>query len=441
MGVGADLRHFHLFFGAVLCAIGAAMLLYVWLRPNYRRGPVLVGAAAHLLGGLFWVLSVVAVDAPGRVQVLLGALRALPYEFALAYVCYLVVRSVGKNHPRTARVLATGPYALPCLPFLTGAVCVVFFPQQAIDYVTPGTAELLVPRARNLVEAGYLVLITTVFLRETLRRSTRLLRTQNACLTVAGLSLLAAILANLGIAAARVLISDRGDLARFLGAAHAVQLAAMSLAGVGFLVGIVLYHSAEEREALLERCRDWIKHRYEIEAAAYNVFGAGLCNSESGARVAGYFYRAAAMLGIPRQQQEQGRLTVALLALMLDPRYRGLVSEVRAAQRELLGAPEFDGFSLARLGGRVRYDIRDDALYNALEPAQSLARANPPKNPDPGRLPLPCWVQLAAVLAADAGFLPEPARSNILGGHTDHATAHVLHAYRDAKHIEDRMAS
>jgi hypothetical protein len=259
-------------------------------------------------------------------------------------------------------------------------------------------------------------------------------------LTVAGLSLLAAILANLGIAAARVLASDRGDLARFLGAAHAIQLAAISVAGVGFLVGIVLYHSAEEREALLARCRDWIKHRYEIEAAAYNVFGTGLGDSAAGARAAGYFYRAAALLGIPHRQQEQGRLTVILLALMLDPGYRGLVSEVQAAQQDLLDAPEFSGFSLVRLGGRVRYHIRDDDLYNALDAAKRLGHAGPVHKTDLD-FPPPDWVQLAATLAADAGFLPEPTRGSILSGRSQYATPRVLATYRDAKRIENNMAS
>ena len=414
------------------------MLLYVRLRPDRRRGPVLVGAAAHLLGGVFWVLSGVGADAPGRVQVLLGALRALPYEFALAYVCYLVVRSVGKNHPRTERILATGPYVLPCLPVVTGLVCAVFFPQPAIDYVTPGTAELLVPRLRNLIEASYLVLLTTVFLRESLRTSTRLLRVQNASLGIVGLSLLTAIFANLVIATARVLLSNQGALTQFLHPWHDVQLGAMTVAGVGFLVGIGLYYSAEERESLLERCRDWIRHRYEIEAAAYTVFGPGLGASVSGAKTAAYFYRAAAMLGIPTREQEQGRLTVVLLALMTDPRYQTLVSQAQAAQRELLDAPESAGLYLGRLGDGIAYDIRDDDLYNTLEPARTLAGANPGPRLETDCFP-PVWIQLAAVLAADAHFLPEPLRGMILSGRSQHAAPHVLDTYLTAKRIENHV--
>lgn len=420
-----------------MCVTGAAMLLYVRLRPDYRRYPVLFGALANLSGGLFWVLSGVAVETPGRVQVLFGALRALPYEFALAYVCYLVARSIGKNHPRTERVLATGPYVLPLLPFVIGTVCAIFFPQPAIDSVAPGTAELLVPRLRNFVEIGYLMLITSVFFRASLRRSTPTLRIQNVSLTVVGLSFLTALAANLIIAAGRVLAPDRAALNPLLDLWHTVQLAAMTLAGCGFLIGIAFYYSAEEREALLERCRDWIRHRHEIEAAAYFVFGAGLGASASGAKTAAYFYRSAAMLGITHRQQEQGRLTVALLALMIDPRYQELVTKVQAAQSELLDNPDSAGLYLGHLGDRIHYDIRDDALYNALEPALTLAElADTSSRTQADHLP-PVWVQLAAVLAADARFLPEPTRSIILNGRSQHATVRVLDTYLAAKDIEN----
>lgn len=432
-------EHFHLFLGIVLCVTGTAMLLYVRLRPDYRRYPVLFGALANLSGGLFWVLSGAAVETPGRVQVLFGALRALPYEFALAYVCYLVVRSIGKNHPRTERVLATGPYVLPLLPFLIGTVCAIFFPQPAIDSVVPGTAELLVPRLRNFVEIGYLMLITSVFFRASLRRSTPILRIQNASLTVVGMSFLTALAANLIIAAARVLAPDRAALNPLLDLWHTVQLAAMTLAGCGFLIGIAFYYSAEEREALLERCRDWIRHRHEIEAAAYSVFGTGLGASASGAKTAAYFYRSAAMLGILPRQQEQGRLTIALLALMLDPGYQELVTKVQAAQRELLDNPESASLYLGHLGDGIHYDIRDDALYNALEPARTLSElANTRSCSQPDHLP-PVWIQLAAALAADARFLPEPAQRMILSGRSQHASPRVLDTYLSAKDIENRV--
>lgn len=416
------------------------MLLYGWLRPDRRRRVVLIGATAHLLTGALWIASGVALDVSQRLQDLLGALRALPYELALAYVCYLMVRSVGKNHPLTERLLKTGIYVLPCLPLVLGVTTAIYFPQPAIEATTRGTVELLVPRTRNVVEIVYLVLITSVFVRETSRNSTVLLRVQNGSLTCAGIFLIAAIATNLPITAARILIPGVEVLSRVLTEFHRIQLASMALCGAGFLVGIVCYYSTEEREAMLQSCRAWIRLRHEIETAAYDVFGTGLGTSRSGARAAAYYYRSAAALGLDQRQREQGRLTIVLLALMLDARYKNLVSELDAAQHHLLGSPEFAALSLSRLGGRIRYDIRDDDLYKAVKPALRLAgETAPPTKPvlDP---PDPIWQQLAAVFAADAGFLPRRTRAIILSGNSIHATAHVLTHHQDAKRVEKGLA-
>ena len=415
------------------------MLLYCWLCPNRRRGIVLTGAAAHLLTGGLWIASSVAVTAPRPLQDLLGALRALPYELALAYVCYLVVRSVGKNHPLTERLLATGVYVLPCLPLVLGATTAIYFPQPAIDSTTPGTIALIVPRIRNLVEVVYLVLITSVFARETLRPSTSLLRVQNGSLTFAGISLLTAISTNFPITAARIAVQDGQVLSRYLVEFHRLQLGAMGVCGVGFLAGILLYYSAEEREAMLRRCRAWIRYRYEIEAAAYEIFGSGLGNSRSGTRAAAYYYRAAAMLCLEHRQREQGRLTIVLVALMLDPRYDKLVSELESAQHHLLRSPEFGNLTLSRIGGHIRYDIRDDDLYKALEPARRLAGTNLPQQSSGHTAPQ--WLQLAAIFSADAGFLAGPVRQRTLNGDGPHGTVHVASCYKAAKRIEDDVAS
>ena len=431
-------------FGTILCASGLAMLVYRRLRPDRRGRVVLTGAAAQLLTGALWISSGVAADAPQPVQDLLGALRALPYELALTYVCYLVVRSVGKNHPRTERLLATGVYVLPCLPLVLGVVAALYFPQPAIDSTTPGTVALFVPRIRNLVEVGYLTLITSVFVRETFRNSTPLLRAQNGALSLAGTFLLVAIATNFPITAVRIMIPNRQDLTHALGELHGIQLGSMVLFGVGLMVGIMLYYSAEEREELLQRCRAWIRHRHEIEAAAYDLFGSGLGYSRSGARAAAYYHRAAATLGLGHRRREQGRLTIVLLALMLDPRYENLVSEVEDAQHQLLGSPEFAALSMSRLGGRIQYDIRDDDLYMVLGPARRLAEAarNPDRsaNPTPGRL-VPEWLQLAAAFSADIGFLPHPARETILQGHGPYASTRVVSCYQAAKRTEAGLPS
>ena len=329
MGVAPNLQYFHLLLGIVLCLTGMAMLLYAFLRPERRGVPIMFGAIAYILGGLFWLSSGVAIEAPGRVQVLLGGLRALPWDIALAYICYLICRSVGKNYPRTERILATGIYVLPCLPLLIGIVCAVYFPQPAIDFTIAGTAEVLVPRTRNVIEIGYLILITIVFWRETFQRATLRLMAQNAFLALAGLSLLSAMFLNIAISVARVMIDSSDGLVDFLATTRDLQLASLVLAGLLLFSGIVLYDSVEDRERLLLRCRDWIEYRHDIEAASHLIFGKGLGNSHSGARVSGYYYRAAEELCISNREREQGRLTIVLLALMLDPEYQDKVEEVR----------------------------------------------------------------------------------------------------------------
>lgn len=442
MGAATNLQYFHLFLGIVLCLTGMAMLLYAILRPEHRGVPIMFGAIAYILGGLFWLSSGIAIEAPGRVQVLLGGLRALPWDVALAYICYLIVRSVGKNYPRTERILTTGIYVLPCLPLLIGVVCAVYFPQPAIDFTTTGTAEVLVPRIRNVIEIGYLILITTVFWREAFQRSTLRLMAQNAFLTMAGLSLLAAMFLNITISAARVMIDGSDDLVAFLATTRDLQLSSLVLAGLLLLVGIVLYDSVEDRERLLSRCRDWIKHRHDIEATSHIIFGKGLGNSHSGARVSGYYYRAAKELHISHREREQGRLTIVLLALMLDPEYQDKVEEVRKAQRELLEAPEISPFSLTLPDDGIHYNIQDDDLFHSLGYAMTLHNYPAASETDLSYLSsiYHTGIQLAAVLAADAKFLPEPLRTIVLNGHSNHTTRQVLDVYYRAKRDENSIA-
>lgn len=442
MGESMGLHYFNLLSGVVLCLTATCMLLYAVRRPEHRGVPVTIGASAYMLGGILWLSSGLVVTAPGRLQVLLGGLRSLPWDVALAYVCYLVARSVGKNHPRTEHVLATGTYVLPGLPLVTGVMCAVYFPQPIVDFTSAGTAELLVPRIRNVIEVGYLFLITTVFLRETFRRSTLHLTAQNASLTLAGVSLSAVMFLNVGTAFVRMIIDNYDVLVTSLATIRDLQLASVALTSLFLLVGIALYDPVEERERLLGRCRDWIKHRHDIEAISYIVFGMGLGNSQSGTRVSAYYYRAADKLGIPHREREQGRLTIVLLALMLDPEYQDKVAEVRKAQQELLAVPEVGTFSLTLPNAGIGYSIRDDALFPALEHAMRLNHSNTIDAPNSRHsAPIsPTWVQLAAVLASDARFLPAPLRDRILSGHSEHSGPRVLAAYHTAKRIENSVA-
>lgn len=181
--------HTHqLIVGAILATTGALMLAYAKARPAHRGGPVRFGGLCNLAGGALWIASAGADATPERVQVLLSSLRALSFDAAIAYLCFLITRSVGKKHPRIESTISTGIYVMPLMPIAQGIVCAIFFPQPALDTYAPGTAELLVPRVRSLAEAFYLSLITFVFLTEALSQPHRRLLVNNAGMLVMGVT-------------------------------------------------------------------------------------------------------------------------------------------------------------------------------------------------------------------------------------------------------------
>jgi hypothetical protein len=365
-------------------------------------------------------------------QVLLSSLRALPFDAAVAYLCFLITRSVGKKHPRIESAISTGICVMPLMPFAQGIVCAIFFPQPALNTYAPGTAELLVPRVRSLAEAFYLSLITFVFLTEALSQPHRRLRAQNLLLSFAGLSLMVPIFCNFFTSGLRAFYTGP-NLEVLLGRAHVVLLVSALLASVFYLSGVVLYHSAEEREALLARYRTWVRLRYDLEVAFEGYFRTLLGESGGGKKLNSYLRCASGRLGLSDRQQEQAWLTVGLLALMrVSGRRARLISELLEAQRQVLRERALADRSLARIGGDLRYDIRDDPLHLALSAALLIAQDDPSASPYDDHGAPADWVQLAAAAAADVGFLPPVKSSLILGTATSLATARVVQAYYPA---------
>lgn len=223
---------------------------------------------------------------------------------------------------------------------------------------------------------------------------------------------------------------------------YVAQLASAGVMAVGFISGIALYRSAEHRERVLARYQDWIRRRYQVEDAAYRRFTRPLLDdSKPGARVIGYLQRAGASLRISPRELEQGRLTVALLALestRASENANDTMSALETDQKELLEAEELVRRPFPLLAGNITYDLRDDDLYIALSAARRIRDGS--MNGDHTNSP-ELWEQLAAVLAADAGFVPEPnSRSEILSGASDHATQEVMRSYMDAKRKENKLA-
>jgi hypothetical protein len=381
---------------------------------------------------MLWIASAGADAAPERLQVLLSSFRVLSFDAAIAYLCFLITRSVGKKHPRIESAISTGVYVMPLMPFAQGIVCAIFFPQPALDTYAPGTAELLVPRVRSLAEAFYLSLLTLVFLTEALSQPNRRLRAQNLLLSFAGLSLMIPIFCNFFTSGLRAFYAGP-YLDVLLGRAHAVLLVSALLASVFYLSGVVLYHSAEEREALLARYRNWVRLRYDLEVAFEGYFRTLLGESGGGKKLTAYLQRASDHLGLSDRQQEQAWLTVGLLALIrVSGRRARLISELLDAQRQVLHDRALADRSLARIGGGLRYDIRDDPLHLALSAALLIAHDGHPEPPRENRGTRADWVQLAAAVAADVGFLPPPKSRQILGNASSLATPRVVQAYRAA---------
>ncbi len=404
---------------------------YALWRKDARPEILRAGALLNLLGAACWGFAAYfsSEDASNALQSVVYNVRAIPFDAAIAYIAWLLARSIANNQPRAADLLRNA-WLLIGACWLFGFVVGLFLPVPALEEFGPTPPEFLLLKVRNGAEWVVLLLVLVVFAGELLKRETpsRTVRLQNGAMTFAAVCFLALASNFIYGSVLRVLSLSPAEKSSMIDLHLYAETLLLGVGGVAYMAGLFLYHSHEERERLLDLFREWIKLRHDIETRFDLAYSNGLeCGDATG-----YFYRACTYLELTSEQRQKALDLVKLLSILRtepDDTLLGRLSDVHERLRRNSGLASR---VFVQIDGRVLYDIRHDPLFSAAAPAISLFRLRTTlflrRSED--------WTQLAALLAADAGFLPAPVAHRLLREHPPPIKRNVLSAYECAKTAE-----
>ncbi len=406
----------------------ALLAVYHFLRPKFRPLAVRGAAAALLLGALFFTSQLFFLTDSWRSQTLIFSLTGLVGDATFAFICFLVARSIASKNRTLKSLLLSSTIVLPTFWAITFVIG-LSWPVPAVERMAPSPPQFLLIKLRNIPEALYMALAAGVFLKEALRPALRVTRRrlQNLFFFLGSLGF--AVIASNAYVTAVFRVAGDSSRAVVPLLLH-VESFTSALTALAFMLGIVLYCSRSSRDRTLDMVTRWIRYRQPIEAHLWRYYRDNLGNNFTTA----FFDRAARDLRLPPKSRGRAEYMVKLVSMVnLDVRNRRLIYPLTRIQENLiqdrevssrLPIPSYDRAS-GEAGG---YDIEKDLLYRVLRPTIDLCSPN--NKPD--LFNSPECVQLAAVVAADAGLLSAPMRNYIL--ESSAVRKHILSAYFAAKH-------
>lgn len=432
---------YQLVVAAILFATSALITAYALKRRDARPQVLRIAALLTSVGGVCWAASAFfsSPSEPERVQTAIYNVRAVPFDASVICIAWLVNRSIGHNHPKTSRWLSTAPYVLGVC-WLAGLIYGLLNPLPAAQEFGPTPPDFLVLKIRNLAELFYVTLGGVIFLREALAASVAsvVVRLQNLSMAFA-CACFFALTCNFMYGSVLRVMPQSSEKVALLKEHLSLEAHLLGAAGVGYTLGLVLYHSQEERERILELFRAWIRLRHEVETDLDFTFPAGLSNGV----VTAYFYRAAVGLasspgGFPVEDRDKSMTLFKLLALLTNsPTRQQLALSLLEIQTRLSRTSDVSSRILVRIDGDVRYDIAQDLIFEALKPALSLKGFLEPLDLQEEDT----WVQLAAVMAADARFLDSSLDEEVMRNPKLHINEQVVVAYEAAKREEGALTN
>lgn len=404
---------------------------YALWRRDARPEILRAGALLNLLGAACWGFAAhfSSEDASNALQSVVYNVRAIPFDAAIAYIAWLLARSIANNRPRAADLLRNA-WLVIGVCWLFGFVVGLFLPVPALEEFGPTPPEFLLLKVRNFAEWAVLLLVLVVFAGELLKPETppRMVRLQNGAMTFAAVCFLALASNFIYGSILRVLSLSPAAKSSMIDLHLYAETLLLAVGGVAYMAGLFLYHSHEERERLLDLFGEWIKLRHDIETRFDLAYSNGLGRTDA----TGYFYRASMDLGLTGDQRQKALDLVKLLSVLKtepDDTLLGRLTDVHERLRRNSGLASR---VFVQIDGRVLYDIRHDPLFSAAGPAIHLFRVRTTlflwRSEE--------WTQLAALLSADAGFLPQPVADRILEENMPAVRRRVLSAYRRAKTAE-----
>lgn len=429
----------------ILAGFSVACVAYRLFRPEARKEVATYLIALSAMAATSYTFSIffASPDASDRVQGVMYTVRALPYDFALVVLSFLVARSVGNKYPRLIPILIRSP-----LVFGTCAVSAflfaLVFPVPALQEFGSQPPTFLLLKARNVPELVYPALVGYVYLKELIRSDPPAwtLRVQNGSGLLGSAALVGlvatAIWVNFLKLRPEIPDPEKIDQITFC---LSVENWCLLAACIGFFLTLAFYHSEQERDRLIGNFLEWIRFRHELELAFDQNFGDHLLLGRGlgSPTVTECFHRTSRLLSDPRhnphgftvQDEEKAEKLFLLLALVRVSEHRyQMIMRLSERHRELVRSSDLASRIFVYMDPTVRYDIRQDTLYSAIPPVLAISNGAPEGRGDLQSEPQ--WVQLAVLMARDAGFISDSARGTIYDNPRSSVSSTVLAAYQAA---------
>lgn len=416
----------------------ALLAYHLWrpdVRPNLLRAIILIVFAGFLLRFAVTV-SIATTSLPAWAQTLAHDLQMVPGNTIAAWICWVAGKSQGAKHPYLGPFCRSAPYVFVASWASLTAFTLVF-PSTYIDESPASTSHFWALKVYSAMIVAYLVAGAAIFGKEALRQRespSLARRVQNAFLFLGCCS----AISNVAVIVTISVLQNSSDssvfAASYLPLAQQMTVLTLIAAGVFYMGGLLLYQSNEENERIHARLRKWVAFRHDLEVEfdeAWNVVGNKFTDR--------YFHKAARdpSVRLSKHDKEKAASLVKLLGyLSHSPRARApRVNHLSRLQSQLAFTTDLASRLIVKAEGDITYDLKQDSLYAATKPALFMAQ----EKTRPSLLGEQDWVQLAAVAAADAGYLSPEKAGPILSPPAKAVKGSILEAYIFAKLIEEAL--
>lgn len=421
----------------ILLLLGCGLLTWRMSRERSRPETITAIAAVSLAGAGSYAISLVFSDpdAPNWLQSIVYTIRAIPYDIGLIALSFFLIRSIGEKYPGAQKILSWAPGVfLTC--WLSAFAFAPLVNAPALEEYADFEVEFLLLKLRNVPELVWPLICALVFFRELTQKDIPdpILRLQNAAFLVACTGFAGLVAAAMYVNYVKVFVPSSAQTTEQISLALSVESVCLAVAGFGWIAGAILDYSSDELDRQTEKVEEWIRLRHDIETEMDRLFGSWLVKGRGivgGGLPREYFYAAHTRLHeqgqVTLEGQEAGEKLLSLLWLLKqDSSRQSLVDRLGATQRELIDTPDIAAKLRIKWDRWMRYDVREDPLFEAISPALQLMTDDPfSVRPQQWRLEH----QLGALLAADVGLLDSWLSRAIRSAPGEYVSTPVLSSY------------
>ncbi len=347
-----------------------------------------------VIGGILFAAPAVfsGPDSPEWSQSLLITLRAIAFDAAIAYICYLTLESAGPKYAQWLNTLLASYWWTLGLVVGYSVLMSVLWPLPMLEssYYPSEPIHALLFKARHLWEILFTAIVSYIFVRETItqRLPNPARRVQFALLSLSCVSFLLLSLDNLAGTVLSVLPAPTERVQPLVDLQLQLQNWLLIAALSGITLGMIARDACSLHQKLVDCSLQWIGDSCELDIDL-DYYCADFGDTVVGNRLT----EALRERKLDGFEAESSRNMVKIgVLLAVRPGRRELIDRLYDNEQEISQHASITGRLLMGWRGEVRYTVFADPLYAAIEPTLSLLDQ---KDPTPLN-DAPEWVQLAA---------------------------------------------